>query len=145
MFDVNKFESVQFKDRTRKIKVNELKAFFEEGTAPEWEVRGLTAHELSIVNNAVSANTDKAALVDAILGGSSVEKADAIRQSLNIIKTSDNVPDDLVRRYATVRLGSVNPVCSEEMAVKLGNNFPTVLYQLSQKIYELTGQGRLGE
>jgi len=143
--DIEKFESTTFKDRTSKVPVPELKCFFKKDEEVIWEVRGLTAHELAIVNNAVAENSGKEAILEALLSKSSVEKADAVRQALNIIKTSDNVPDDLVRRHATIVAGSVNPVCSEDMAVKLGLNFPTNLYQISQEIYRLTGLGRVGE
>jgi hypothetical protein len=143
--DITKFEQMNFKDRAENVPVPDLKTFFEEGEDPVWEIKGLTAHELAIVNNAVEANTGKNKLVDALTEGTSNEKVEAIRKAMNIIKLSDDVPNDLVRRHMTIVLGSVNPVCSEEMAVKLGTNFPTVLYLISQKIYGLTGLGRVGE
>lgn len=144
-FDATKFESIEFKDRTEKIPVPDLKQFFGKKEKPIWEVRGLTAHELAIVNNAVEANKGKAELLDAISEGTSDEKMEAVRKAMNILKVSDSVPGDLIRRHQTLVMGSINPVCSEELAVKLGNNYPTVLFQISQKIYALTGMGRVGE
>jgi hypothetical protein len=143
--DLKKFEEADFRDRTETVPVPDLKKFFEDGEEPAWEIRGLTAHELSIVNGAVEANKGKNGLVAAMTEGTTPEKVDAIRKALSIIKVSDDVPSDLVRRHMTLVMGSVNPKCSEEMAVKLGVNYPTVLYNLSQKIYALTGQGRVGE
>ena len=143
--DLVKFEQAGFKDRTETVPVPELKAFFEEDEKPIWTIKGLTAHELSIVTNAVAANAGREKLMTAITNGSSEEKVDAIRQAMSILKVSDNIPDDLCKRHITVVMGSVDPVCSEEMAVKIGTNFPTILYQLSQKIYALTGLGRVGE
>ena len=143
--DLKKFEAAKFKDRTEIVKVPELKVFFTGKKKPVWKIKGLTAHGLSIVNNAVAANTGREKLMSAIVSGSSDEKVDAIRQAMSIIKVSDNIPDDLCKRHATVVLGSVDPVCTEEMAIKLGINFPTILYQLSQRIYALTGLGRVGE
>lgn len=144
-FNITKFETKEFKDRTEKVPVSDLKKFFGKNEKPVWEIKGLTAHELAIVNNAVEANKGKAELVSAITEGSSKEKVDAIRKAMNIIKLSDNVPDDLVRRHMTIVMGSVNPICTEEIAVKLGKNFPTVLFLITQKIYGLTGLGRVGE
>jgi hypothetical protein len=143
--DLTKFEQTSFKDRTEAVPVAELKAFFEEDEKPIWTIKGLTAQELSIVTNAVAANAGREKLMTAITSGSSEEKVDAIRQAMSILKVSDNIPDDLCKRHITVVMGSVDPVCSEEMAVKIGTNFPTILYQLSQKIYALTGLGRVGE
>jgi len=143
--DLKKFDETTFKDRTEKVPVPNLKKFFEKDEKPIWEVKGLTAHELSIVNNAIEANKGKNELVAAMTEGTTPEKVDAIRKALSIIKLSDDVPNDLVRRHMTIVLGSVNPECSEEMAVKLGVNYPTVLFNLSQKIYALTGLGRVGE
>jgi len=143
--DLTKFEQASFKDREESVPVPELKDFFPEDEKPVWVIKGLTAHELSIVTNAVTANAGREKLLSAIIAGSSEEKVDAIRQAMSIIKVSDNIPDDLCKRHATIVMGSVNPVCSEEMAVKLGMNFPTILFQLSQKIYALTGLGRVGE
>ena len=144
-FEATKFEATEFKDRTEKVPVPDLKKFFKKGEKPLWEIKGLTAHELSIVNNAVDANKGKSELINAISEGTTKEKAEAVRKAMNIIKLSDNVPDDLVRRHMTLVMGSVNPKCTENLAVKLGLNFPTVLYLISQKIYALTGMGRVGE
>ena len=146
-FDIKKFGATRFKDRTEKVPVPDLKTFFKlkKNEKPVWVVKGLSAPELAIVNNAVDANKGKSALIEAIASGTNKEKVDAIRKTMNIIKVSDNIPDDLVRRHQTLVMGSVDPVCSEEMAVKLGLSFPVVLYALSQKIYALTGQGQVGE
>ena len=146
-FDATKFEATKFKDRTEKVPVPDLKKFFKlkKSEKPIWEVKGLSAHELAIVNNAVEANKGKTELIEAILEGTTKEKADAVRKAMNIIKVSDNVPNDIVRRHMTIVLGSVNPKCSESLAVNLGVNFPTVLFLISQKIYALTGLGRVGE
>jgi len=68
---------------------------------------------------------------------------DAIRESLGM---TDETPDDIARRIAMLRYGSVDPECSQEMAVKVAKSFVIVLYSLTNKIMELTGLGStLGE
>lgn len=145
-FDIERFSQAIFKDRTTVVKVPELKKFFGKKEDPEWTVRGLTGQELAIVNNSVKENDGKEIIVQALMGdGDKHAKVEALRKAMNIIKTSDSVPDDLVRRHQTIMLGCVSPECPEDIAVKIGINFPTVLFKLSQKIYDLTGDGRVGE
>ena len=41
-FNINKFETTQFKHREVVIPVPELKEFFDDDETPEWTVRGIT-------------------------------------------------------------------------------------------------------
>ena len=144
--DTERFMAEKFGDRTEVVPVPELQHWFGEDEKAEWIIRGITAHELALVNNEIAANAGKEKIMQALIGGGkNSEQIDAIRASLNIIKLSDNVPEDLCRRQATIVMGSVNPKCNDEMAIKLGLNFPTIYLQLSQKIFALTGLGRVGE
>ena len=142
-FNIDKFDQAQFTDRIVDVKVPELKSFFDDGEDTVWKVRGLTGHELAKVNEAVKMNKDVASILSGITSELNSDKIDAIKETLGL---STNSPDDLVRRIATLRSGSVSPVISQEICVKLADSFPTTFYLLTNKIFELTGEGKqLGE
>ena len=142
-FDIEKFNTADLKQRQAEIKVPELKDFFEDKSDPVWVVKGLPGEEHARVADAVRQNRDLGTLIQKLFSGSTEEKVEAIRESLGM---SDEVPDDLVRRIALLRYGSVEPECSQELAVKIAKSFVIVLFNLTNKILELTGLGStLGE
>jgi len=138
-FDVTKFESTKFKPREESIPVPELAAFFAEGDDPVWVVRGLEGRQVAEANAAV--NTNKA-LVELLkkVSGNAKEKADAAMAALG---SSEKTPDDLVRRYNLLVVGSVAPAITKSQAVRLARYFPVTFYALTNKILELTGHGPL--
>ena len=142
-FDLVKFDQAQFEERTIEVKVPELSDFFDKDKKQIWIVRGLTGHELAKVNEAVRANKDIDSILSGIMSETHTEKIDAIRESLGL---TDNTPGDLVRRIAALRAASVKPTISQEVSVKLADSFPTIFFLLTNKIFELTGEGKtLGE
>jgi len=142
-FDINKFETTTFKERTFDVKVPELKDFYAEDEKAIWQVRGLTGEELAIVNEAISTNQNLSALVSAITSKVTEEKIQAIKEAMGL--PSDSVPTDIVRRISMLVQGSTNPECSQELAVKIARVHPTVFFKITNKIIELTGIGQLGE
>ena len=142
-FDIEKFSNADLKQRQTKVKVPELKDFFSEGEDPIWTVKGLTGEDHARVNEAVKQNKDLGALVQGLLTGTTEEKVEAIRESLGM---TDETPDDIARRIAMLKYGSVEPECSQEMAVKIARSFVIVLFSLTNEIMRLTGLGStLGE
>lgn len=142
-FDINKFDKAQFKDRTFDVKVPELKAFYGEDEEPLWVCKCLDGEELAKVNEAISANRDMGAVIGALNSNVSKEKLEAVKELMGI--QSDAVPKEIVRRVALLTYGSVSPVCTQMMAVKLASSHPTTLYKITNKIIELTGMGKVGE
>lgn len=142
-FDPDKFLGTKFKDRTCDIKVPELKEFFGNDEDPVWTVKALTANEIAIANDEVTSNIDLPAIISSLVSTLASEKSEAIKELVGAsgVKT----PNDVVKRISHLVNGSVSPVCSREMAVKLGNNFSVVFFKLTNKIVELSGLGRLGE
>ena len=70
------------------------------------------------------------------------DKAEAIRGAMGL--SADEVPADVSRRIEMLTWGSVSPVLGmdgRDVAVRLGENFPTLFYQLTNRILELTGSG----
>lgn len=142
-FNTSKFQQARLEQRTDVIKVPEMKAFFDEGDDHIWEVRGLTASELAMANEAMAANKDMGSIISAIATGGK-DKVDAVKELMGL--QSDSVPDDIVRRISMLTVASISPEIDQTTAVRLGNTFPTTFYKITNKIIELTGLGyKLGE
>lgn len=147
-FNAERFNTTNFRDRVEHVKVPRLAAFFDlkDEETPAWEVKGLTGEQSAIAKQAVQENQNIEAILNAV--GSKVGKniEDGIKELAGIHSTADEkVPDELIQRFAWLKLGSVNPECDHQMAVRLAKNFPEDFYLLTNKIMQLTGQGRLGE
>ena len=141
-FDKDKFQKESFEVRSEKVEVPQLKVFFGDDE-PVWEVRGLTGPELAKVNDASKQNKALTELVEGFVSDNIVEQVTSIKEALGL---TDSVPDEIVRGISLLRFGSVNPTCSQEMAVKLANVHPVPFYMLWRKVLELTGMGQsLGE
>jgi len=138
--DLNKFINEAFIPRTAEIEVPELQAYFGDDK-PLWTVRGLTAAELARANMAADQGGDNArALIEAFAG--SGDKVTALRRAAGI--SDEEVPADVSRRIEMLTAGSVSPALGQQNrdgAVKLAETFPTVFYNLTNKILSLTGQG----
>jgi hypothetical protein len=141
-FDLDKFESATFTDRTEEVPVPRLKAFFGKKDKAVWVVRGLTGVESAIAKQAVAMNSNVDAVLKAL--GSKVGK-DIAEAAEELTGSADKVPDEMVQRYSWITQGSVDPKCSHSMAMKLAKNYPEDFYLITNKIMQLTGAGRLGE
>ena len=135
-FDIEKFETATLTHRVSSIKVPAMKEFFD--GAPEWEIRGLSGEEVAKVNEAVKLNANLAGLIEGFASGETGEKITAIKESLGI---TEEVPHETVRRIALLKVGSVNPECSQSVCVKVAEGFPVQFYEITTKILELTGMG----
>lgn len=139
--DLSKFLQASLAPRQASLEVPELAQFFGEDEEPLWTVRGLTAHELGRANESAERGQDNLkALIEAMSG--SGDKAEALRKSMGL--SDKEVPADVSRRIEMLMAGSVEPALgqeSREIVVKLAEMFPTVFYNLTNKILSLTGQG----
>jgi hypothetical protein len=142
-FDAQKFQGAGFKDRIEEVDVNDLKAFFGSKEKPIWKVRGLTGEELAFARDAEERTRNINALVEGLAGQAAKAKIKVIKDELGL--TDEKVPADYIRRLEILRYGSVDPEIDKPTSVKLAANFPTIFYQLTNRILELTGLGRLGE
>ncbi len=120
------------------IAVTPLSPYFEDGSDPLFKVRGLTAAELGRSKEAAARQQDKAALVSALMGGNSQEKANALRN----LSEGPEVPDDVAQRQEMLAIGCVEPKLQHSDAVLLSEDFPTEFYLLTNAILRLTGEGR---
>ena len=137
-FDVKAFMRTKYQSRIVEVPVPDLRDFFAEGADPVWKVRGLTGQELGRANEAVEKNRTVAAIVKGLAGQSEKEKIQAIQ---SLLGTGSGAPDDVAKRIELLTMGSVDPPCSQDLAVKLCEVFPVEFYQLTTKILELTGKG----
>jgi len=137
-FDIKTFKKAKFEPRVEAVPVPDLKEFFGDGAEPLWTVRGMTGHELGQVNEAKERNKNIEAILTAIVSDKSAEKAAAIK---DLIGLNDKTPGDVVARLEMLKIASVDPVCDEELAVKLCTHFPGVFVPLTNAIRNLTGMG----
>ena len=138
-FDASKFLQAKLSARTRAVKVPALAEWFgEDPDQAEWVVRGLSANELAKVNEAELRNRRADALADAITDGARSEIVEELQHALG--RGKDTRPD-LARRLEMLTLGSVEPECVLEVAVRLAEKFPTQFFELTNAVLELTGRG----
>jgi len=134
-FNIQAFEAAKPRPRTAEVRLPELAEFFD--GEPVWVVRGLEGKELAEANAAVDTNRALVELMKRLSGGAKAQ-AEAAMAALGI---SEKVPDDLVRRHALLRLGSVEPTLKQGQVVRFAKHWPVEFYTLTNKILELTGQG----
>lgn len=138
--DLQKFLQAALQPRQSTVQVPELSAWFGDKPA-EWVVRGLSAAELARANQAGERGLDNARAMVAALAGDG-DKAAAIRAAMGL--SNEDVPGDVSRRIEMLAAGAVSPLLgpdNRDVAVKLAETFPTVFYQLTNAIINLTGQG----
>lgn len=139
-FDAKKFSKTKFSPRTEDVPVPDLKEFFAEGEAPVWKIRGLTGQELGQANEAADRNKNMIAILAGLASRSEKEVTNSVKELLGV---GGNTPDDVAKRIEHLVLGSVDPVCTQELAVRLCTVFPIEFFQITNKIYQITGQGQM--
>ena len=135
-FSADRFERAKFEARRERVPVETLADYFDEGEKAEWEVRGLSASELSKALEASRRQNDIAGVVKAI--ANNADQVQAIRKALGL--TADT-PGEVAKRLEMLVMGSVAPVIDLTTAVKLAENFPIEFLTLTNTITELTGKG----
>jgi hypothetical protein len=140
--DIQKFLNAALTPRTEEVPAPELAAWFPEGAAPVWVVRGLTAAEMGRAREAAEEgrSDNVRALVSALAGAG--DKVTAIRKAFGL--ADEDVPADVSRRIEMLAAGTIAPALGEggrEVAVKLSETYPTLFYNLTNRIIVLTGQG----
>lgn len=140
MFSAKDFMRAEFRPRTKDVEVPDLMAFFDaDGAQAVWSVRGLTANELARARDAKSKNQNVMALATALTHGSSDEKVNAVRDAFGY---GDDVHHEVAYRLELLSMGSVEPECPLDMAVRLAERFPVTFWTLSTAVLDLTGQGQ---
>jgi hypothetical protein len=137
-FDQKLFMKTKFTAREEAVPVPELKVFFGDEPA-EWLVRGLTGVELGQANEAAEKNKSISAMIEGLMSSNKKETVEAVKKLIGTGQT----PQDVAKRIEMFIFGSVNPVADIELALKLCENYPVEFIQLTNKITQLTGKGRI--
>jgi hypothetical protein len=137
-FNAEAFMQADLAQRTEDVPVPALKAWFGDDDKPVWTIRALTANELSRANSARERAKNRDTILSEVTANHQTEVREEVRALLGI---TDDVDPGYARAVEVVMQGSVEPECSEDMAVKLAEHFPVILFDLNNKILLLTGQG----
>lgn len=137
-FDAKAFAKAKFEPRTDEVRVPELAEWFGDDE-PVFIVRGLSGVELAQAMESASTSKTRAELAEALLDGALEDKSEAIQQAFGL---GPGVPDELIRYHELIIRGTVEPVLSREISVKLADRFPVDHKHLAMKILHLTGQGQ---
>ncbi len=138
MFDPQAFTQSKFVVRTAVVPVPDLAAWFTDGEPAQFEVRGLTGNEMAICNEAATKRTNIEMIITALK--LTDEHAKALQKLLG---TTEDVPGEIAKKLEMLNI--VFPGLGFPVWIKLCDTFPMVFYQLTNKILELTGQGKAVE
>lgn len=139
-FNQKAFLKTKWQPRIEDVPVPDLQAFFLEGEAAAWKVRGLTGQELGRADEAADRSKTMIAIIEGLAGTSSKEKTDAMKELLGV---GGNAPKDIAKRLEHLVMGSVEPSCTMDLAVRLCEAFPVEFLRITNKIIELTGMGQM--
>lgn len=142
--NLERFLNAALEPRQQSTPVPELAGLlFDDAEEAVWVVRGLTAAELGRAKQASEEGLDTVrALVQAMTGDG--DKAAQIRKAFGL--GDEDVPQNISYRIELLTAGSVSPklgTANRDVAVKLAETFPTILYDLTNKILAMTGQGAI--
>ena len=118
----------------------DMKDYFDKDEDPVWIVRGLGGTEIARTNEAVDRNKNVSAILEGLVANNKSEKIKAVKQLIGI---DEKVPNEIAKRIEQFILGSVKPVASLDLALKICKVFPIEFYQITNKITLLTGQGHV--
>jgi hypothetical protein len=141
-FDVSKFAKTKFNPRTKQIPVPNLREFFTlgEGEEPVFTVRNLEGEELARVREYQREYMNLGKLIEGLLAGDQKEKVKAIKESYGM---TEKVPGDFARRLKLLTVGSVDPVITQDISVRLAKYYPAEFYDLTNNIDLLNDHGAL--
>lgn len=141
-FDAKRFMKTKFSPRTAEVKLPDLVDWFDEGDEPVWVVRGLDAAELARAEEASNKKRNIKAVLELLDGLSVSDTIDQLKSSLGL---DDETPSDTIKKMEHLVMGSISPVVSLDLAVKLAAVRPIEFLQLSHQIMSLTGKGQVAE
>lgn len=139
-FDSKKFLKTKFTPRTEDVPVPDLQPFFPEGAKAVWKVRGLTGQEIGRASEAADRNKTIGAIMEGLTAEAAKDKVEAVK---NLLGIGGNTPADIAKRLEHMTVGSVDPPCTLDLAVRVCETFPIEFYQITNKIMELTGRGQV--
>ena len=137
-FNTAGFLQANWQHRTQEVAVPELAAWFGDGEPAVFVVRSLTANEVARANAAAQAHRREAALAEALTSGSKSEIVGAVQAALG---RGPDLDPDIPRRMEMLVAGCVSPTVDLEFARLLQEHHGVILFNLTNVILSLTGQG----
>ena len=138
-FKTKEFMDAETSFRTEEVKVPDLKDWFD--GEPVWKIRGLTGNECGKCSELSGGNRKTAAeFVSAMMSKTQDEATGALKGFLSL---SGDMPQDNAKRIEYLIMGSVDPVCDLELALKLNEAFPVEFISITNMILSLTGKGMI--
>lgn len=135
MFDGKAFNKAKFSPRTALVPVPSLAAFFKDDEAAEFEVRSLSGNEMALCNDALARRANIELVITAMrLTGEHKEALD------RLLGSTDELSPEIAKRLEMLNI--VFPGLGYPTWIKVCDAFPVVFYELTNKILELTGQGK---
>lgn len=114
-FKTKEFNEYEFKENIEIVKTPDLARWFD--GEPQWQVKGLTAHEL--------------------------DKANFAYQIFIANNKNENLFPETIKNTVYLVQGTVDPNLDPETAQKLAIVYPIEFSKIVMKIIELTGKGML--
>ena len=140
MFNQDKFNSTEFEPSTETVLVPALQDWFGEGETAEFLVRGLTAVEYQQCDEAAHKDRDLSDLLAAMANGN---RKLAVSEARSALGLGDEVPGQISKRVAMLRVGTVSPPgLTRQTCVLIAQRFPVEFYELTNVITRLTGKGQ---
>jgi hypothetical protein len=127
-FKKKEFDQAKLTYRIIGVPVPGMKEWFDGD--PIWHVRGLTGNELGRCQEMSESRKSLTEIIQDIL----VKKNDE--------STTDYIPKENALRIEYLMVGSVDPECDQDLAIKINESYPIEFRILTAKILELTGQGQ---
>lgn len=135
MFNSAQFSKTQFIAKTATVAVPALSAFFNADEPAEFEVRGLTGNELAQCNEAALKRSN----IDLVI--QSLQLTNDHKSDLQkLLGHTQDLAADTIKRLEMLNV--VFPGAGLPVWIKLCDAYPVVFYEVTNKILELTGQGK---
>jgi len=133
------FMTARFAPRQKTLSFPDLEGYHVNGKSlSSWKIRGLSGNELGRAMQAAKENKKAAQMVEKVLSKMGAEKADGVLQMYGL----DGSVDQTTALYIELVIaGSVEPVCSLDLALKFCQAWPIEFRETAERIYELTGKG----
>jgi hypothetical protein len=137
-FDLKSFLETKFEPREMDYPVPQLKAWFGKDEKPTWKICGIDGAAIGRADEVAGNENLTAKLFDSLLAANTPE---VVAQVKEMVGRSVDKPKSIAKRIYHLQYGSVDPVCSLDLAVRICDNFPILFIELTNAILNLSGQG----
>jgi hypothetical protein len=137
-FDLKSFLETKFEPREMDYPVPQLKAWFGKDEKPTWKICGIDGAAIGRADEVAGNENLTAKLFDSLLAANTPEVVEQVKE---LVGRSVDKPKSIAKRIYHLQYGSVDPVCSLDLAVRVCDSFPILFIELTNAILNLSGQG----